>query len=258
MKTSNKLILAFILAAFLVAFTIHAVLYTEYRKGHFVTKEKMHTEAFIRYNLPTPRVISIDGTIWVNLIPADHFALELPHKNEDPDAGMFQPTPAFRLKGAPPSNQAVAFQQRGDTLFVFGNVSIPIHRPFSGFSYRRNLPQVNIYGSATGDLLLNHGQFYLQGAPYPAHAHSARLTISNSTLWIGMQYENLHHPPAEFFDSLDIQAVNSFIVLNTPAMIDHLTMELKDSSTINDRYSNLMHSIIRSTPDSRVEFPADN
>lgn len=250
MKTSNKLIIGFILGFLLVSTAVHLVLYSEYRKGHFVTEKQMHEEDYIKFALPAPRVISFNGTIWVNLVPADHFALELPRKEEDPEAGVFE-------KGPGASYKAISYQQQGDTLLVTGSVTIPIHRPFSGWPYRHNLPQVTIYGSVLNDVLLNNGQLYLQGANDSTISRSARLTIRNSTLWVGMQYETRRPVPREFFDSLDIRATKSIIVLNTSASIHHLQAELKDSSVITDQYSRLANTLIRSTPDSRVDLTGD-
>jgi len=66
MKTSNKLILGFVLTFFLAAIAVHGLLYNEYHKGHFVTADQMTRERFTRIPLPTPRVISFEGTIWVD------------------------------------------------------------------------------------------------------------------------------------------------------------------------------------------------
>ena len=256
MKTSNKLIAAFIIAFFLGAIAVHGVLYSGYRLGHFTTAADIHEEDFVRYKLPAPRVIAIDGALWVNLLHASNFALELPRKNEDPDAGMFQSAPTVKIKGVHAGKPAISYEQRGDTLFITGNVLIPIHRPWSNWIYRRQLPQVNIYSAAPAEILLNHGQLYLQGAAVPGTHPPTRVTARNSTLWVGMQYDN-RRGPAEYFDSLDIQSANSIIVLNTSATINHLQADLQDSSTVIDQYARFTHPVIRCSPDSRVELAGD-
>src|SRR5258708_21436326 len=103
MKTSNKLIWAFVLVCFLASAAIHGVLYSEYRQGHFVTAEQMHAEGFVKVALPapTPRVLSFESTIWVNLIPAGSFALDLPRINKDPCAGLFETAPGVTLLQPP-------------------------------------------------------------------------------------------------------------------------------------------------------------
>ena len=257
MKTSDKWILGFILAAFFVALAVHGVLYSEYRKGHFVTPAQMHEEAFIKQPVHMPRILSFDGTIWVNLIPADSFSLELPRVNKDPDASLFKMLPSIKMKGVNPDLPAITYRESGDTLFVTGNVRIALHRPYSNWYYRRDIPQVNFYGPLPGNVLLNNGQLYLQGTADSLLPRSARFTLNNSTLWIGMQYDSRHRDSVEFFDSLDIRSANSIIVLNTAATIRHLQADLRDSSVLTDQYARFTNPIIRCSPDSRIDIAGD-
>jgi hypothetical protein len=258
MKTSNKLLLAFVLGTFLASIAIHGVLYGRYRKGQLVGERRLHAETFTHYDLPRPRVLVLDGDIWVNLVPGEGFSLELSRKNEDPDAGMFAITPTVKLKGVQAARPAVVYEQRGDTLFVRGNVRVTVHRPYSDYAYRRQLPQVNIIGSVPGEIVVNNGQLYLQGGPSAATSRSARVQVRDATLWIGMQYESNVRGQPEFFDSLDIRSDNSILVLNHSATIDHLQADLTDSSVITDQYSTLTHSVIRSDPGSRMNLPGEN
>ena len=258
MKASNKWIMVFILATLLFSLAVYGVLYGEYRKGHFVTEAQLHDEQFIRQPLRAPRIICFEGTVWVNLLPAGSFSIELPRINKDADAGLFQKEPTVRLLSNNAAAQAVTWRQSGDTLFVKGNFKRPLHRPWSDWYYRRENPEVNIFGPAVDEVMLNNGQLYLQGAAAATGKRSARLTIRNSTLWVGMQYQNGHQGPSEFFDSLDIHSVNSVTMVNGPAVIDHLQMTITDSSKVNDQYAKIGTSLIRSSPDSRVEFTGSN
>jgi hypothetical protein len=258
MKTSNKWILGFLLTTVLSAGVIYKILYSEYDKGHFVTTRQIHDELFVNQPIRAPRVIAFDGTIWVNLIPAGQFALELPRNNKDADAGLFQAGPAIMKKiGNGPTPAAITWRQNGDTLFVKGNFDHFLHRPWSNYYYRAGLPQVNLLGPAVDEILANNAQLYLQGSPAPGDKRSARLTIRNSTLWLGMQYESGSHP-SEYFDSVDIRSNNSVTIINTPADIRHFNMTLTDSSGVHDQYAALGASFIQSSPDSRVDLTAGN
>jgi len=64
MKTSNKLILGFIVVSLLCTFAVSGVLRSEYRKGHFITAAQMHEQGFARTAIRAPRVISIEGAVW--------------------------------------------------------------------------------------------------------------------------------------------------------------------------------------------------
>ena len=258
MKTSNKWLLGFLLASLVFCLAIYEVLYAEYRKGHFVTARQLHDETFVSQAIRAPRVISIDGAIWVNLAPADSFSLELPRINKDPDAGLFQSTPVVNLKSNTSETQAITWRQAGDTLFIKGSNDHPLHRAWSDWYYRRGLPQVSILGPAVDEVLLNDGQLYLQGTASAAGKRSTRLTVSNSTLWLGMQYESGHRGSTEFFDSLDIHSANTVTIINTPAAINHLNMSLSDSSLVIDEYANLHSSVMQASPDSRVQLSGGN
>lgn len=258
MKTSNKWLLGFILAVLLFCLGIYEFLYSEYRKGHFVTEVQIHDETFVKQVIHTPRVISVDGAIWVNLVPADSFSLELPRFNIDPDNGLFQATPDVRLKSNTPAIPAITWRQTGDTLFIKGNNMHPLHRGWSSWYYRRALPQVNILGPAVDEVLCNNGQLYLQGATAEARKRSTRLSIRNSTLWLGLQNDNGHRGPTEFFDSLDIHSANTVTIINTPAAISHLNMNLTDSSLVIDEYANLRSSVIRTSSDCRIQLSGGN
>jgi hypothetical protein len=257
MKTSNKLLLGFVLLSFGTFLAVHGALYGKYRNGEFVGTEQLRSEEFIRYPIAKPRVISFDGTVWVNLIPADSFALELPRVNKDPDEGMFDDGPKVRVKEIGSGDNALVYEQKNDTLFVRGNTKVTIHRPWAAHYYRRGVPIVNLYAPSFDKILLNNGQLCLRGmAPFgkaPTH-----LTVSNSTLWIGMQYENVRRDLTESFDSLDIGCTNSIVVLNSAANINYLSAQLKDSSVITDQYSILKNATITTSPDSRVDISGSN
>jgi hypothetical protein len=257
MKTSNRLIIGFVIVSFALFVGVHWVLLGKYRKGEFISSEKVRNEEYIRYPIGKPRVISFDGTVWVNLIPADSFALELPRNNEDPDKGMFDYGPQVNLKGTKFEGKALGYQIKGDSLLVKGNTTIAIHRAFSPWFYRTRTPQVNLYAPSFADIILINGQLCLRGAS-SGTGRSAHLTVVNSTLWLGMQYETWRHDYPENFDSIDITSKNSFIVLNSPANIRMLRATITDSSLISDEYSGLQQAIIGTSTHSRVQLTGEH
>src|ERR1700743_145188 len=98
MRTSNRLILAFIVFVFASFLAVQGTLHHQYVKGDFVPQEKLWQENFLNHPLPKPRVIVFEGTIWVNLIPADSFLLAMPRVNRDPDEGLFRSEPIAKSK----------------------------------------------------------------------------------------------------------------------------------------------------------------
>jgi hypothetical protein len=258
MKASNKWLLGFLVVAFGFSLAVYGVLYGQYRKGNFIRASQLHDERFIHESIAPSRILAIDGAIWVNLIPADSFAIEMPRINKDPDDGLFVDQPRIRVKKIGGDNMAVTWRQNGDTLFLTGNIHNPIHRAFSNFYYRRDLPQVNILSPRLGEVWLDNAQVYLQGGPDATRNGSARINVRNSTLWIGMQYDNHRQDPHEYFDSIDIEAANSNILLNAPATIHRLQATLTDSSWLSDQYATLDSAIIRTDPASVGQLTGAN
>ena len=258
MRTSNKLMLAFIIVVFGSFLATHGILHHKYVKNDFIPQEKLWQENFVNHPLPKPRVIVLDGTIWVNLIPADSFVLALPRINRDPDAGEFNyVVPITRSKGERSMDQAIRYDQRGDTLYVTGTIQVPIHRPFSEWFYRRGLPVVDVYASSFDNILLNHGQACLRGAR-SGGGRPIHLTVLNSTLWIGMQYGTARHDLSEPFDNLDVTSINSSIVVNSVARVTHFSAQLKDSSMLIDQFSSIDSGNIMTSADSRIELSGEN
>lgn len=257
MRTSNKLIIAFVVVVFGSFLAINGVLHHKYVKGDFVPQEKLWQESFVDHPLPKPRVIVFDGTIWVNLIPADSFVLAMPRINRDPDAGLFQYEQVAKSKIERSRDQAIMYEQRSDTLYVTGTVQVPIHRPFSEWFYRRGLPVVDVYASSFDNILLDHGQICLRGVR-SGSSRPAHLTVLNSTLWIGLQYGSARHDPPESFDSLDITSINSEIVVNSAARVNHLNVQLKDSSVLTDHFSTMDSSMISTSANSWINLSGEN
>ena len=257
MRTSNKLVLAFIVVVFASFLAMHGVLHHKYVKGDFVPQDKLWQESFVNHPLAKPRVIVLEGTIWVNLITADSFVLAMPRVNRDPDAGEFKYVVPAKSKSERSRDDAITYDQRGDTLFVTGTVQVPIHRAYSEWFYRRGLPVVDIYASSFDNILLDHGQVCLRGAR-SGRGRPAHLTVLNSTLWIGMQYSTVRRDPPESFDSLDITSSNSEIVVNSVAQIRHFGGSLKDSSLLIDQFSGIESANVLSSPDSRVNLSGEN
>ena len=257
MRTSNKLMLAFIVVVFGSFLAINGILHHKYVTADFVPQEKLWQESFVDHPLPKPRVIVFEGTIWVNLIPADSFVLAMPRINRDPDAGLFQDEPIAKTKIERSGDQAITYEQRGDTLYVTGTVQVPIHRPFSEWFYRRGLPVVDVYASSFDNILLNHGQVCLRGVR-SGSGRPAHLTVLNSTLWIGLQYGTARHDPQETFDSLDITSINSSIVVNSVARVRHFSAAMNDSSTLTDQFSTIDSGIIVTSANSRIDLSGEN
>jgi hypothetical protein len=250
-KTSDKLLAAMLIGAVGLVCCIHLALYAQFRSGHILRWRQMQKELFVPHRLPQPAVLSLTGTIWVNIYPSDSFYFELPRGGKATDD-------SWKI-GLTSDLTIPAYRQSGDTLFITGSNQVSIHRPFVDFSYREQLPRVNIYSRGLRDIRLLNGQLELDGSDSAAGAPSIRLTAINSTVWIAEYDEPLHTQPApKFFDSLDLQLSNSILLLNRSANIRKARISLDGDSELNDRWSTIGRSQIAASDSSRIDLTGNN
>lgn len=264
MKTSDKLLLGFSLASLGMFGGIHLVLYAEYKSGNIAEEKELHNEQFNRFRMPQPRYLSLQGTIWVNILPSDSFYVEFPKKPIYPADVFFQ-----RTKNAP-DPALPHYQQKGDTLTIMGNNNgVPIHRPFADPGYEASVPAINVYCRGLQEIDLLNGQVVLNGAGSASRLVTARLRLENSTLWfgdaiyyrgdyLGTQNPNPAPEPRENFDSLEVEAVNSVVLLNRTADIRSLHIRLDKGSELNDQLGSVEHLTIGYSRDSRISLGGDN
>jgi hypothetical protein len=252
MKKSNRLLIGFLIGAICFIALVQLVLYARYHSGHYLNEADLHREAYIQYHQPPPSVLMLDGTIWVNLLPADSFYFEFPVHPPDPqNLGYF-------AKSNSPNEKVLSYRRSGDTLYISGNFHTPNHTGFSDLFYRRQLPQVFVYGPGFRSIDLVNGEVWLKGAADSAGRRPARLNIRNSTLWIGYYAHEEGKPAPEYFDSLEVTADNSTICLNRPARISRLNLNLADSTYLFDDYTSLRSADVGCDSSSRVWITGGN
>jgi hypothetical protein len=256
MKTSDKLLLTFLLVSLAVFGAVHLALYAEYKHGDILSVRDLHKEAFVKYRMPAPKYLSLNGTLWVNIIPSDSFYIEFPKNEIHPEEGFF-----VKKKQAVERKQSYHLQ--GDTLLIDGDNDVIIHRPFSDFRYRMDLPEINIYCRGLREVRVSNGQVLLRGVDAGEAggglSATTRLVAENSTLWIG-EYKDPPEPgaPAERFDSLDIESRNSIVLLNAHSVIRSLHVRLDDNSELNDQQASVGIPEIDYSPNSRVNLTGGN
>lgn len=264
MKTSDKLLLGFSLASLGMFGGIHLVLYAEYKNGNILEEKELHNEQFNRFRMPQPRYLSLQGTIWVNILPSDSFYVEFPKKTKYPGDGFF-----LRTKNEP-DPALPRYQQKGDTLTIISsNNGAPVHHPFADPGYEASVLVINVYCRGLQEIDLRNGQVILRGAGSASRLVTARLRLENSTLWVGdAMYDRGEYPgsqnpnPApgskENFDSLDVESLNSVILLNHIADIRSLNIRLDKGSEFNDQLGSVEQLTIGCSRDSRISLGGDN
>lgn len=253
-KTSDKLLAGMLLGAVILVAGIHLALFAQFRSGHIMRWRQLQDRMFAQYHMPPPAVLSLTGTLWVELHPSDSFYIELPKKEDAGDKPLL-----MGKTGAEASLGIPRYSLSGDTLSITGDNTAPIDRPFANFSYRMSVPRVNIYGSGFRDIRLLNGQLVLYGSDSATGAPSIRLTAKNSTVEVAEYEEPLHTAPSpKFFDSLDLHLFNTDLVLNRSAKIRKTRLSLDDDSWINDRWSTIGRSQISGTDSAHIDLTGAN
>jgi hypothetical protein len=265
MKTSDKLLLSFCLVFLGLVGILHLALYAEYKEGHIISAKELHEEQYEKLPMSRPRYLSLRGTIWVNILPsADSCYIELPKKPFRPDEGYFKETVIDAYKPGP------RYRQIGDTLLLYGDNDRPIHRPFVGASYQASVPVINVYCPTLEGITVRNGQVMLKGSIGASTPVSFRLRVENATVWIGERVYNqnelllkarqlVQEPEAQVaFDSLDLESLNSVILLNGTAHVHSLHIRLDSASELNDQHGLADQLLIESSPASRINLTGEN
>jgi len=263
MKTSDKLLLGFSLASLSLFGVIHLALYAEYKSGKIVGAKELHDEQYSKLSIPQPKYLSLQGTIWVNIYPSDSCYIEFPKHPHHPSEGFFLNTKHALHEGS-------QYQQDGDTLVLYGKNDRPIHRPFSDLGYELSLPVINVYSRRLEGITALNGQVVLNGATGATGGIAGWVRAQNSTVWVGDVIFNRNEPlniaphPVKAtgvrkeFDSLDLESLNSLILLNSTAHLRSLRIHLDNASELNDQDGLADRLFIEYSPGSRINLTGEN
>jgi hypothetical protein len=235
MKTSNKLLLTFFLFVLAVFSTVHLTLYSQLRHGHiFNSRTSMEGWPHV-YDGPAPDVLVLEGNINITLIPSDSFFVEV----QEEFAGKIHCR-----------STADSLVVKGDTSFV----SDP-HRFFGNYS---DFPWVSVHMGRHTGIRLRSVLALLRGNDKPV-SFDTHITATDTQLWIGESYgTNGADYPSQFYDSLQVEGVNTDLVLHSNAHIRHLTANLDSRSEVNDLRANIGTIRIQYTPQTKINLTGVN
>ena len=242
MKKSNQLLIALFLLALLVIGFANLTLYSEYRKGHFTSRDQLMASGWVTTQLPPLHTVSLNGVVWANFIHSDSNYVEYP-------------IVADKTMG----NYVREIHQSGDTLYISGPFGMPNHRVSADWLYRHSFAPINIYLKNFPSIDLTNSQIYVVGTPSPVPG-TTRINAKGSAVWIGESDDPLVRrvQPKEHFDSLDLRLDDTYLLLNKPAVIRALHARLDNYSDISDRVATLGAADISPGPDSRVSITGTN
>lgn len=238
MKRSEKILLAFFLFSLLAFVAVHLSLYARYRQGNISSG----LENISKKEFPggaVPAVLSINGNLNVRLIPSDTFSVEWDQHAE----------------------KRVQIRRSGDSLIIDGESTVTRdpHSPWQQFD---NLPWIFVSCGGLKNIELSGVLATMKGGLVPGRI-GLGMELSNTQLVLGRPGELLNgfhqFPPdpqdrsgREFYDSLDIHAVNSNLVLNANIVVHALRLQLDDRSELQDYDAEIERPVIQYADHSRI------
>jgi hypothetical protein len=256
MKTSDKLLLISFLSVLGLFGSVHLALYARYSHGDIITEKELRAERFIRYTVPAPLALSLEGGLNVRIIPSDTFSVEM-EKAAVGGNGLEKGT--VTVKGMnEESLPELSYRLKGDTLIITGNSTrkVTMHDPWQ--IYYNNFPRVNVYTGNLKSIRLSGGMAVLKGETRPGLFNTS-LSVENALLWIGESYDdNDKALPADALDSVSIWAVNSMLVPHRNAVLRKLNVKLDDRSEIDDQQAVIGRSAISYSAGARINMTGAN
>jgi len=204
MKKSNKILLTYFLFAFLAITVVHVTLYAKYKRGEFVSFDKVREERMEEISLPNIKYVSVTGQQRCNILPAT-----------EPKMKMVK-MPGSRIK----------YTIVNDTLIITGDSVITKLDMDDG---RRGYQTVNLYLPGTPVISAVYSDVYLIGAKNTTSAQSYVINLeSRSFLYAGdWNYKE------SFFHGIQVTAQSSNIRVDEAAKIDSLNLRSFNSTTEN-------------------------
>lgn len=236
MKTSNKILLIFLLSLLGTVGAVHLALYAKYRQGRIVTKEERNGDWVTQYKGKTPVLVSLQGNINITIEPSDTFFVAIERGGDEHVSLVSTGDDALVIKGEDSS-------------------TIDPHNMFQNYSGR---PWVVVHTGTHSHIQLTGVLALLKGRK-TAGAFDADIRAINSQLWIGESYGFNNAPfPTESYDSLQVHAENANIILHGNAFIRQLSLQLDKRSEINDRHAGIGGLDIRYTDSSKINLTGAN
>jgi len=236
MKTSNKLLVLLFLSMMAFLGTIHLGLYSQLKNGHIINSLESTDERIRPYNGKAPSVVDLEGNINVNLIPSDTFYVE------------YQQTDAGHINCGPVNS---------DSLVVRGEGGIFMN-PHATFHFYSDLPWVSVHMGRHTDIRLKGLLAFLKGTN-KRDIGSIHIRATDTQLWLGESYgSNGTDYPPQYYDSVQVDAKNTNLVLHRNAVIEHFSARMNDLSEINDEQASINTFHLQYTPLTKISLKGVN
>lgn len=235
MKRSDKLLLTFCLSVLCLYGVINLALYVRMRQGKIISDLKTDEGWITRYKGKAPALLSLQGNVNVRLIPSDTFYIQYHQEEGD------------KIHWGPAGTDSLSIEG--------GTIEINPHDFYQRYS---DYPWVDVHANARTHIRLT-GLLALVKGLNKAGPAEWNLQAVNTQLWIGETYGNeTNKIDFEHYDSIQVQAINSKLILHRNAIIEKLAVQLNDSSEINDQEVSVNRMELHYAPLSKLNLTGAN
>ncbi|HEY4063916.1 MAG TPA: hypothetical protein VGM30_18545 [Puia sp.] len=263
MKTSDKILLISSLSSLGIFGLVHLMLFAKQERGEIQKENGFQARQLTFKQMTEPYCLVMRGLLQIHIIPSDSFSLEF-RLSADDNRTIIPKESVASLNGSrsdPGTNNSKepVYHREGDTLFIDGEKG-QVWRKNADMMIQWPFPVVNVYCRHPGLIKVEGGQVTLVGGrtALQAGGRSTRMTIRNGILWVG-QFHGWNDPVyPEFFDTLQLHATNSTIMLNHLAATDRLQTSLSDNSLLQDLNMDIGQLEVGCDSSSRVNLTGKN
>jgi|RhiMetdeSRZDD1v2_1073273.scaffolds.fasta_scaffold02711_6 hypothetical protein len=228
MKKSNKILLTYFLFALLAVTAVHVTLYAKYKRGEYVSFDKVREQRMDEIALPVVKYVWLTGLQRCTILPATSTKMKVVK------------LPGSRMK----------YNVVNDTLFITGDSVLTNQNMNEG---RRGYQAVNLYLPGTMTINTLFTDLFLNGAPDSTSAQSYVINLyGKSSLNTGdMGNKNV------YLNGLRVNAVGSTVTFDKETIIKDLYLQ-PSICTIYTKTAHIKHFQLKTDSTSTFTFGGNN
>jgi len=214
---------------------VHLTLYARLKAGH-ITSTQAQTGWVRAYQGHPPALLMLEGDFNVTLTPADSFFVEVQEEAAD----------------------KVGCRPLGQDSVIVKSDNFDTKNPHSYFQAYGDRPWITVHAPSHTAIRVKGMLALIRGGKQPGGVN-LKIQAIDTQLWLGEFYGiDGEAYPTYYFDAVQVQAVNSKVVLHKNAVIDKLSVGLDSLSEISDQQTNIGTINLQYTPESKINLTGAN
>lgn len=229
MKKSNKILLTYFVFALLAITAVHVTLYAKYKRGEFVSFDKMREKSMEEIALPVIKYVMVTGVQECKILPATESKMKL-----------------SKISGS-----RLKYSIVKDTLIIVGDSVLTQENMYDG---RRGHQTVNLYLPGTPTINAAYSDLFINGVPDTTSAQSYVINLSSlSVLNVGDWGSK-----KGFLKGLQVNANGSFVTFYYGTVINELNLHVENRAKITNENADIKHLQLQIDDESIITLKGNN